>query len=354
MTAMQLCRVFSLEPLVSKGIFGLRDYPKPLTPDQEAIYKTSYDFDTLAYDSFFDFRSGQLSLVCPKLFNFNSLVKGSCIAIDGVFQPFRVNRYARYDVLVSEVGSLPKEVKVAIEGNSIKSGVNLIDLSFFSGFNVLVTLSKNNHLVWVKDWAQHHVDTQGADAVLFIDNGSSAYKIEEIVDALSSVKGLKRIGVMSAPFKFGPVGSGAGKGGAKARFLQPALLNLVRLRLLQDARAVLLVDVDELVYCLGAKSIFDVTVSSPFKYVSIQGRWFDTEPHLANCARHTDHTIPRLDVGRCPPKYCIVPKSFFGKMSWSVHKLETDFIKFFPTSKSFYFSHLIRITDNWKGRLNMR
>lgn len=354
MSELQICQVFEIAPLSLSGMGAQRNYPRRLNLAQESVYQSTYDFHTLAYDSFFDSRERQVILVCPKLFNFEYFFKQSCVSIDGVNHRPLVTRCLRHDIVAMKVNEAPKVVEVVVAGQALSSRVSATDRDFFSGFNVLVTLSKNNHLHWVRDWAEHHVTTQGANAVLFIDNGSSAYGIKEVLTALSSIEGLKRIGVVSAPFRYGPVGSAAGKTGAKSRFLQPALLNLVRLRFLQDARAVLLIDIDELVHSLGSRSIFDATVNSLSNYVPIKGRWFDTEPHKAKCARHADHVIPRVDMGRCPPKYCVVPSSFLGNLSWSVHKLEVELAKLIPTSRDFYFSHLIRITDNWKGRLNTK
>jgi hypothetical protein len=353
MKDVQLCKVFKVQPLSLAGMGPQRDYPRRLSPSEYGAYQATYDFSTLAYDSFFDAERRQVRMVCPKLFNFDYLVQRSCIKIDGVNRLFVASRYARHDILSADVDEPPFKMEVAIEGGVTSAGVSLMDREFFSGCNVLFTLSKDNRLQWLRDWAEHHVTCQGANAILFVDNGSSAYEPQEILSAFGSIEGLRRVGIISAPFRFGPAGGGAGRSSAKARFLQPGILNLVRLRFLKDARAVLVLDVDELVHSLGHQSIFDAAVKSPIHYVPIYGRWFDTEPELFFCARHSDHHIPRPDMGRCPPKYCVVPKSLLGNMSWSVHKLETEFAKLVPTSRFFYFSHLIRITTNWKGRLNV-
>lgn len=352
MTDAQASRSFHLAPLTLSGIGARRDFPKSLSAQEEQAYEQTYDFHTFAYDSFFDSDKKCLTIVCPKLFNFKTFIQRSLILVDGRRLKFHTKKYARYDTLEAKLSHSPSEIVLRGSTQDAVSNVSLTDQSFFAGRNVLVTLSKNNSLQWVHDWAEHHALNQAADAVLFIDNGTTKYGIDEVAATLCSVHGLKRIGVISAHFAYGPVRSVEGRVGSKARFLQPAMLNLVRMRFLQEARAALLIDVDELVNGVDRESIFDATYRSPLRYLPIGGRWFDTRPEKFGCARHSDHTIARYDMGSCPSKYCIVPKSFLGNMSWSVHKIEPQFAKLIPASRSFYYSHLIRITDNWKGRLH--
>ena len=59
----------------------------------------------------------------------------------------------------------------------------------FAGRNCLMTLSRDNALDWIRDWAAFHVREHGADAVLFFDNGSTDYRPEEILAASPASRG---------------------------------------------------------------------------------------------------------------------------------------------------------------------
>ncbi|NDW60189.1 hypothetical protein G0P98_27455, partial [Yangia sp. PrR004] len=45
-------------------------------------------------------------------------------------------------------------------------------------------MSKDNDLRWIEDFARFHARTQGAESILFIDNGSTTYAMSEIQGVL--------------------------------------------------------------------------------------------------------------------------------------------------------------------------
>lgn len=346
-------KMFRLSPLCLNNIGMERRFPRALSTEEAIVYRDTYDFDTLVYDVFFDSDAMRLILLCPKLFNLIEVFQHAVVFLDGVLVKFKLIANSRYDILTCDVPFVPSELSIDYKGARHTCVVGLVEDRFVKGCNVLVTLSKNNALQWIYDWANHHATFQGADAVLFIDNGSTEYRIDEVASLLSSVPGIRRVGTVSAPFRFGPAGRLAGRGSARARFLQPAMLNLARLRFSRLARAVLVVDVDELVYSRSGRSIFDVTAASACKYVPFRGRWVDAPSEIApHVVRHSDHSIYRSDLPRCPSKYCVVPASFLGRRSWSVHMLEGDIFKSFFASFDFFYLHMMRVTDGWKRRIS--
>jgi len=189
------------------------------------------------------------------------------------------------------------------------------------------------------------VGEHGLQAMLLMDNGSDAYPPEAILDALADT-GLHRAVVLKVPQPYGPprtkTRSGAGK------FLQPAMLNLARLRFLHRARAVLNVDIDELVWTRDG-SVFDAAAGSMLGIVAFGGSWRypalgSPPPH-----RHADHLYPRPDARPCPTKYCLRPGSLIGRGSWDVHRLELPLPMGLVRRQDLGYWHCRSITTNWKS-----
>ncbi|MGI9253637.1 MAG: hypothetical protein ACR2J8_07815, partial [Thermomicrobiales bacterium] len=73
----------------------------------------------------------------------------------------------------------------------------------FAGTLALMTLSCDNDLDWIEDWARFHAVNYGVDAVVLYDNASVAYGPSEIEDRLRTVPGLREIVVIDQPARFG-------------------------------------------------------------------------------------------------------------------------------------------------------
>jgi hypothetical protein len=321
-----------------------RDHVVPARLRREG-YDARYDFRTLVYDAVQ--LPDRVWLFCPKLANLAALLRGA--TIDG--QPARVRRirrFERYDVAEIPWADTAGTLAVAAGGWRAEVALNPADRATFAGRNVLLTLSKNNELRWIRDWVLFHVREHGADAVLFFDNGSRAYGLPEIEAALGDIPGLGPVVVVSAPFPYGPQGARRMK--FRANFLQAALLNLARHRFLAPARAVLQCDVDELVLRRGDAGVFDATVASRAGFLRIPGDWRYPDPRSAAMPLHRDHFRRSPASKPCPPKYCIVPEGPMRDKSWATHGLHgVLFGRRFVTDR-FRFLHCYGISDFWKGR----
>jgi hypothetical protein len=77
----------------------------------------------------------------------------------------------------------------------------------FAGRRVLFTLSKNNRLDWIVDWASFMASVHGCDAVLLYDNASSLYSCANIADALRAIPGIEAVTVVDWPYAYGMLGA---------------------------------------------------------------------------------------------------------------------------------------------------
>ncbi len=337
---------FSIAEMCSLSVegSGLRRAAIVSADAQGEGFAAAYDWTTLWYDAV---RLGDvLHLVCPKLLNFKALIADGVLSLDG--RPAsvrRVRRFRRHDIVEIATDESVEQVSTRAARWTGTSGISLDQTGLFAGLNASMHISRNNRLDWIADWARFHVGEHGLGAMLVMDNASDAYAPEDVLEALSRT-GLRRAVVLKVPQTYGPVRSKSGGGGAK--FLQPAMLNLARLRFLSRARAVLNVDLDEVVWS-RAGSVFDATAASPMGFVTFEGSWRNPAADAALPLRHADHLYPQPGKRPCPTKYCIRPDGWRSGISWDVHKPEVRFPTNLLRRRDFGYWHCRGITTNWKS-----
>ena len=220
----------------------------------------------------------------------------------------------------------------------------------FAGLNCIVTVSKNNHLNWIRDFVEYHVNEHNLEALLFFDNESTDYTLSDLVNLFTNTK-LKAFRVVSAPFPFGPVLKNRS---SSPQYVQIASFNAARQFYLQSARAVLSLDIDELV-APSKSTVFDAAQASLFKMVRFKGYWRYTDGSHAENINHNDHYFRKEPEATCPHKYCYVPSSLVGSlpMEWHGISLNNSMLRKilhkcvnYPKGR---FWHCSGLTTCWKG-----
>jgi len=309
-------------------------------------FAARYDFDTLVYDAVRV--GGDAVLVAPRLYNLAPLLPR--LTLDGRSVRLRSWRaHRRHEVARLAAPAGASRLALTLPGWEAACGISPDGAGHFAGLNASLHISRDNRLAWLSDWARWHVGEHGLEAMLVMDNASAVYPPEAILEALAGT-GLRRAVVLRVPQPYGPQRSRVGPGAAK--FLQPAMLNLARLRYLRRARAVLNVDIDELVWS-RAGSVFDLACASRLGHVSFKGAWRMPGRDGAHL-RHADHGALRARADPCPPKYCIVPGGPLGRLSWDVHRLEGPLglgaaLTQAAARPDIGYWHCRAITTDWKG-----
>ncbi len=315
-------------------------------------FDARYDFRTLAYDAIHLPGRGVLTLVCPPLLNLAQVLRRGEILVDGQpVRPGRIRRRRRFDFVDLPCPNPPATLAVRFEGWQVETSIPEPAAAPFAGRNCLLTVSRDNALRWIGDWARFHVREQGADAVLFFDNGSTEYGPGDVLDALASVEGLAAVRVAPVPLPFGPIPRGGSR--SRALFLQSALWNVARLRFLAGARAVLPCDVDELVTGRGGRSVFDAAVASRAGLVAFCGTWRAYESG-EGLPLHRDHDRLPLRARPCPRKYCVVPGRALGRLAWNTHSLVGLPFPGLFESPDFSYLHCHGISTRWKSANSRR
>lgn len=316
---------------------------------QREGYAQAFDDTTLWYDAIY--RDGRVHLICPKLNNLKAEVHKGAFSLDGLPAKIaRIRRYYRHDIIELSCTTPPNEVRLKAFGATISTTVNAEETAPFKGLNTALCMSKDNDLRWITDFARYHVEMHGLEALVLMDNGSITYTVQDIEDALS-LTDLKRIMVISTPWKYGP--RGRAPYARTEKYLQTALFNVLRLRWLREARAVLSCDIDELIHTPGT-TIFDLALKSRAGFVRVPGYWRYPDPEATDPSLHASHTHMKPNDKSCPTKWCINPSGPLGGFQWDTHLLERLPLPSLFKSKQGKFWHCRSTTTGWKSNRHLK
>ncbi len=165
-------------------------------------YEDAFDATTLWFDAIWI--DGRVTLICPTLNNLAGLLKRCRLTLDGRHVRASIQNFYRHSVVTLRSPQRPQRIALEIDGQRIETAVQLPQPARFRGRNVIVTMSKNNDLCWIEDFARFHAETQGAEAIIFIDNGSTDYGHEALQQVLERA-GLDAL-VLGTELRYGPRG----------------------------------------------------------------------------------------------------------------------------------------------------
>ncbi len=261
--------------------FGLRrDPPRPVD-DQQPGYLDLFDSNTLFYDVFRGADPREAMLTGPPLLNCVSLLDNLTLRLPGQvdlipwrYEPGRSGLAPNFKIRLRHPALAGADrLQIAAAGRQIDVRIQPDGHSRFAGRRMILTLSKDNPLSWIRDWVEFNARIHQADAVLVYDNGSSAYDIAALEDLLSGIPGIAAALVVSWPFPYGP-----NVGRRKIQdsfFCQPGALEHARWRYCATAQGVLNNDIDELTVPPPGGSIFNFLERSGKAAIVYPGLWAD-------------------------------------------------------------------------------
>ena len=314
--------------------------------ERSPTYDQRYDFKTLIYDAFFEDDTGEVVLVCPSLRNFEDLLlKEAEILVDGAATPVTdVKVHGRGHVVhIGEGLKSAKTLSLRHELFSADIPISPKDTGLFEGLNAILSISKDNGLDWIGDWLKFYAQEHGAEAVLLFDNESTAYSMDALGEALTREPAIKKAVIVRAWVPFGP--GGAGTVNHDSKFMHMMMFELARQRFLGSAAAVLNVDIDELVYARGDRTIFEAVKAEPIGYLRLNGKWaYPTPIPEGRPPVHADHRF--VDKAREPVnrKWAVVPGKVSYAKEWKTHRILNTKD---PTTPEFGFWHCRSISNNW-------
>ncbi|MEA2780075.1 MAG: hypothetical protein QOK29_1619, partial [Rhodospirillaceae bacterium] len=335
------------EPPASNGLssvhlssFGLRREAPRSLDDRPADYERLFDFETLFYDVFRSSDSRQVICLGPPLLNCEPALSTAMFrgpagqgAVQWEYRPPRSQHQPTCRFRLTGPG-LAEADRIVLEmaGRELDIPIRPSGHSRFAGRRVITTLSKDNPLAWIRDWAAFNVRVHGADAVLFYDNGSVNYDMAELGRVLEGVPGVAASLIIPWNFPYGP---GTGPRNIQDSFYcQPGALEHARRRYCAAARAVLNTDIDELVVMASGASIFEHAEASGKAAIIFPGYWVETPKRRSgepDFVRHSDCIYSerwRAALRRVCPfrwllrmKWIVVPGRCPEDVDWAVHDL---------------------------------
>lgn len=315
--------------------------------ERHSSYDDTYDFDTLFYDAYFDRSARQVVLVCPPLLNFKRLIEDADFFVDGhAAQINSVVDISRGSLIFIDVADgTPQRLSFQHPHFSGEVQINKTCLDAFAGKNTIYAISKNNRLEWIVDWLTYYANAHGANAVVLYDNASTDYTVDQLTHAITSVQGIDTVAIGRANFPFGP--RGTSNTDYKSLFLQRTMAELGRRRLLLKSRAVLNVDIDELMYSHSGQSIFDATAASPEGYVRANAAWVYADPaKIKDIPSFSAHRyVSETGRPKANRKFCVNPQGALIGKQWLTHFIRS---RRDPVDPDFVMWHFSKISTGWK------
>jgi tetratricopeptide (TPR) repeat protein len=307
----------------------IRNPPRPLSL-RHLDYEDNFDFTTIFYDCFWDHTGGAIILIGPPLANLETDLDLAIVACPSMVECKATLRHVFLGcqvVVRPPLGTTGLIIRTRTRETFIAPQPNLCDL--FRDRRAIVTLSRNNNLVWIRDWAQFNQRYHGCNGVLIYDNDSNEYCIDDIYDHLQDLGQDMQIVVLAWPFKYGvpdwrlPISYGL----ADSLYCQTGMLEHARHRYLAHARSILNTDIDELVITEGESSIFELVEHSTTGLLILDGVWVENYPSGRNGAlreppRHRDFAcVSTAEQVGCESKWAVVPARVPHAAQWHIHRI---------------------------------
>lgn len=352
---------------------GLARHPPPHVLEMEREGIGAFDRETLFFDVFHTGIGDEIVCLGPER---EGIEPHAALAFDGM--DFTAPIAVRYEaprmrqqpvgrtVLTAPGLRRLKRLRIAAGDRSVVVSPRQPGADPLAGQRVVMTLSKDNPLPWIEDWAAFHVARQGATAVLLYDNRSTRYGVAELGRTLSRVPGLRRAIVVDWPF---PYGAGGTPTQPALNFCQTGMLDHARRHYCRKAASVLNLDVDELLPRKGP-SIFERIERGELAAIHFRGIWVEKDGIRAHAEalalRHRDcdqawrSQLEAIAAGRrdglCRTKWVAVPARCGPGTEWGVHEVyaATDDARatlksWRTTDELLHYRHFRQINAGWKS-----
>lgn len=328
----------------------LREHVRP-EERQSADYAALYDRTTLYYDCVALPGDAACLFTAPRFLNLWPLFRDGLRAGGVPVRRLRRRRWLRCEQV--EVATTASSLTLDLGAGPAPVTLRAPETDAFAGRDCLVAVNRDNALDWIAEWARLHACHHGATGAVIIDNGSTRYAPDDVAATLAGVPGIAAALVYSAPFPYGPADRG-GRFDISPRFFQTAMLNLARRDALARARAVLSIDIDEVVLPPGApgapETVFDAARAHPLGLVSIPGDWVYPPPGTDGPAPQQAHRFRAVPARSTNPKWCVRPGSLMDRMGWAVHRFDEVLHPLATRQRRFRLAHCRAASTGWKGK----
>jgi hypothetical protein len=338
----------------------LRRLPRAPHKPRPPAFLERFEDRALVYDAFWHHDGSRILLVGPPPMNFMAQFRAARFTARPARVPLKATFHPSLSTMVTALDGAPAgttEISMSIAGHDFTLPVQPSHATDFAGRRVLFTMSKDNDLAWIREWAAWHATFHGTDAIVFFDNGSTRYGTGEIEETLLAVPGIERVAVQAWPYRYGMTDPALLKDPFYILFLQVSSMSVALRRFAPTAYAVLNCDIDELVRAPEGQNIYELAKASPKGLVVMRGRYVEPLPDPAAPATgltHRHFSRSFSDARRAasrPKKWALDPQRDWVA-SLDVHPY-MHWIQGRPwfaksTPRSVFYRHFRGINTNWK------
>ena len=151
----------------------IRDPPRPLSLRHES-YEDDFDFTTVFYDCFWNSAGDAIILIGPPLLNLEKDLDLAIIAYPSMARCEVALRHMFLGcqvIVPPPVGTTGLVMRTSASESFIAPQPNLCEL--FRNRRIAFTLSRDNELTWIRDWAVFNKNYHGCDGILIYDNNTA-------------------------------------------------------------------------------------------------------------------------------------------------------------------------------------
>jgi hypothetical protein len=289
----------------------------PRRPRPKNFVLDKFETRALVYDAFWHADGHRILLVGPPPLNlWRQFHHARYLALPSR-TPLESTYHASASVMLTELRGAPAgttAVELQFAHDRFELPLQQNSAAALAGRRVLFTLSKDNELAWIREWAHYHASIQGVDAIVLFDNGSSRYGTAEIEATLRSVNGIRHAAVLSLPYRYGATDLAVLSNPYYGLFLQIATMSIALRRYAPKAAGLLNCDIDELAASPPGTTVFDLAEASPHGLVVMRGQFIEAVRTTApdgHVATHRDFMSRRRDpITRLsrPRKWALDPR----------------------------------------------
>jgi hypothetical protein len=288
----------------------LRRLPRAPAKQRPTTFHERFEDRALVYDCFWHADGERILLVGPPPLNLGPLYRTARYEALPSRTALHASHHASLSTMITELRGAPED--------STAIRMHLGDLSFelpvgenhspaLAGRRVLFTMSKDNELGWIAEWARWHAKLHGTDAIILFDNGSSRYASTEIEQTLLAISGIEVAAVLKWPGRFGMTDHALAINPYWSHFLQISSMSVALRRFAAAAVGLLNCDVDELAATRSGRSIYDHLATARRGLVVFSGQWIEANGAGAAHAAYTQRLRDPKAARSNPRKWLLDP-----------------------------------------------
>jgi hypothetical protein len=272
--------------IVPKPVFlrgGIRREPPRPVHLRQASYDAEYDYTTLFYDTVL--AGDSIRLIGPPLNNLQSLIDLDSFHVSNCHVPRqKITLQDANCIQMSHINISGLDVHAAddlllsftLSGQRYTSCVRPSLSRSLRARKCLLTLSKNNPIHWIAEWAFYYHTVHDINTLVLYDNNSDAYTTTELQNALTKQCPELDIYLVKWDFLYGPQGgywAGYHSIPWDSNYCQSGMFEHAKHYLLDQATLVVNHDIDELLLPVEEAPIDDFMVENRLAYVRYSGDW---------------------------------------------------------------------------------